>query len=386
MARSASSRGRARRAAPEARLRAALDQAVGALKDLARQHDAPLPDRVRIDLEPRLDSAQRVEAALAQIEAALSAARPVDDLWRAGAVHCFWCNASDCGHARPPTPGSVFAGYAATGKAEWVDFVQSCVDRRLPGLEGLFADPPHPLAFIQQHELTGDLLPGFGQNAHAWRLRGQVCVGLVPADLRAPRGDRVAFSIQVVETRRPNAPLKLRVNLVGLDSHQITSAAASGPARNTAEQLRRLIQRAQRTVGRISRRSVLAEARQEPYDADQGIASMLGQMRGDLVRIFGPQQWRTQHAKERHGDGARPTSKALSDAREAGPERLFRDTRRETIVVIGPRNRAHVFTETGRHVTSLRLEPGELGRKTQRKRWLPLSAPGVTAFRAAVGA
>ena len=369
-------------AAPDARLRAALDQAVAALRDLARQADVPLPDSVQIDLRPRHSAPERVAGVIADMHAALSAARPAEDLWRAGAVHCFWCASSDCAHARPPSPGSVFAGYAATGKAEWVDFVQSCVDRRLPGLDGLFAEPPHPVAFVQQEELTGELLPGFGREDHAWRLRGQVVIGMVPADLQRPKGDRVAFAIQVVETRRPQAPLMLRVNLVGMDSSQITAAASDGPARSTAEQLRRLVQGAHRLVKRIGRRAVMAEARGTEYDAEQAIASTLGQLRGDLVRVFAPQSWRTHHAAERHGEGARPTSKALSDAHEAGPDRLFHDTRRETIVVIGPKNRAHVFTEAGRHVTSLRLEPGELGRKTQRKRWQPLSAPKITAFRA----
>lgn len=377
-----SSRSRSGGAAPDARLRAALDQAVAAVRALALEADVPLPDRLTIDLRPRAPSAERAAAVIADVERAFSAARPADDLWRAGAVHCFWCASSDCAHARPSSPGSVFAGYAATGKAEWVDFVQSCVDRRLPGLDGLFADPPHPVAFVQQQELTGELLPGFGREDHAWRLRGQVVIGMVPADLRAPKGDRVAFAIQVVETRRPQAPLTLRVNLVGMSSNQITAAASAGPARSTAEQLRRLVQGAHRLVKRIGRRAVLAEARNQPYDAEQAIASTLGQLRGDLVRIFAPQSWRTQHAAQRHGDGARPTSKALSDAREAGPDRMFRDTRRETIVVIGPKNRAHVFTESGRHVTSLRLEPGELGRKTQRKRWQPLSPPRISAFRA----
>lgn len=379
-----SPRSRSGGAAPDARLRTALDQAVAALRDMARQADAPLPDSLRIDLRPRDASPERVAGVIADIERAFVAARPADDLWRAGAVHCFWCASSDCAHARPSSPGSVFAGYAATGKAEWVDFVQSCVDRRLPGLDGLFTEPPHPVAFVQQQELTGELLPGFGREDHAWRLRGQVVIGMVPADLREPKGDRVAFAMQVVETRRPQAPLTLRINLVGMSANAITAAASDGPARSTAEQLRRLIQGAHRLVKRIGRRAVMAEARNEPYDAERAIASMLGQLRGDLVRVFAPQSWRTQHAAERHGDGARPTSKALGDAHEAGPDRLFHDTRRETIVVIGPKNRAHVFTETGRHVTSMRLEPGELGRKTQRKRWQPLSQPKITAFRAAL--
>lgn len=111
---------------------------------------------------------------------------------------------------------------------------------------------------------------------------------------------------------------------------------------------------------------------------------MLGHLRADLVRVFSLQQWRTRHAEERHVDGRRPTSAALGDARDAADDRLLHDTRRETIVVIGPRSRAHVFTPAGQHVTSLRLQPGELDRKLGRQRWQPLRAAQIAAFRAAL--
>lgn len=370
--------------APEVRLKGALTEVVEALRDLARRADAPVPEALTLDLRPHAKPADRTRAILADLEAAFAAARPGSDPWREGAVHCFWCAASDCAHARPPGPGSVFAGYAATGKAMWADFVQSCVDRRLQGLEGLFADPPQALAFVQQEALTSDLLPAFDVADLAWRPRGQVCLGMIPADLAQPRGDRVALSAQIIETRRPGAPLALRLNMVGLDQASLAQAAASGPPRGSAEQLRRVIQHARRAVGRIGRRAVVAEARGDAYDVDQAIASMLGQLRADLERVFTPQHRRTRHAEERHVDGERPTSAAFKDARDASADQLLYDTRRETIVVIGPRSRAHVFSASGQHVTSLRLEPGELDRKLGQRRWRLLHGSQIAAFRAAL--
>jgi hypothetical protein len=92
---------------------------------------------------------------------------------------------------------------------------------------------------------------------------------------------------------------------------------------------------------------------------------------------------RTRHARGRHAEGDRPTAQALADLARAGGEQLLVDTRRETLVVLGARGRAHLFSPGGKHVTSIRFDPGAVERRRDR-RWRPASADEIEALRAAV--
>ena len=71
----------------------------------------------------------------------------------------------------------------------------------------------------------------------------------------------------------------------------------------------------------------------------------------------------------------------MNDALSANDERLLRDAERSTIVVLGKRGRGHIFSDAGRHVTSLRLRPGEVERKLDRGRWVRLSPDEASSFR-----
>ena len=88
----------------------------------------------------------------------------------------------------------------------------------------------------------------------------------------------------------------------------------------------------------------------------------------------------------RHRSADRPTDHAWRDADEAADDELLRDARRQTIIVLGKRNRAHVFSATARHITSLRLEGDELARKVQGRRWVALDESAARSFRAALAA
>ena len=53
-----------------------------------------------------------------------------------------------------------------------------------------------------------------------------------------------------------------------------------------------------------------------------------------------------------------------------------------SIIVIGPKSRAHVFNQKGRHITSMRLGVGEIERKQGQKRWQMVSPNRIRAFKA----
>ena len=90
---------------------------------------------------------------------------------------------------------------------------------------------------------------------------------------------------------------------------------------------------------------------------------------------------RTEHARQRHAQGQRPTREAFRDAASLRDGSLYVDTRRSTYLVHGPQRRAHMFSRQGRHVTSFRLAEGELERKCRRERWRLASSTMYQEFR-----
>ncbi|TNF24288.1 MAG: hypothetical protein EP329_25180 [Deltaproteobacteria bacterium] len=306
--------------------------------------------------------------------------------FREGHVYCFHTDQPESPYSQPPDANAVFAGYAANGRPEWRSFPNLCLERREPRVDRLYADPPEVIAIVQTaEELSGDLLPGFGRRSLAYAVLGQVVVGLVPRDLDLRgRGERVAVTLQLVETTQGTRDHRLRLNLLGLPSDDIITAAAEADERSPAEAFRKVLRTARQRIDALGRQLALAARRGEEVDRDRLVEQILSRLRTDVLRVLKVRGHRTQHAEVRHQSGERPTSLALQDARAAVDGRLFDDTYKHTIVVLGPKQRAHVFTAGGRHVTSLVLDPGELERKLERRRWRPLDAAAAEAFRRAV--
>ena len=132
----------------------------------------------------------------------------------------------------------------------------------------------------------------------------------------------------------------------------------------------------------LGRRQARAKRTRQPLELEAEVRPILRKLRTDVERIFRSNKRRTSHAERRHNSGERPTGDAMNDVAHASDEHFFHDTRRNTVVVLGGRGRAHVFSAAGQHVTSLRLDPGELRRKTERQRWTPLDASAVVELRA----
>ena len=99
-------------------------------------------------------------------------------------------------------------------------------------------------------------------------------------------------------------------------------------------------------------------------------------------------QWRqhgrrTAHAETR-GQQSRPVHKARDDALAATAADCFHDVIRESIVIRGKGNRAHVFNKSGRHITSLSLQGDEVERRQRRKRYVPLTDAELTQLKTAL--
>lgn len=289
-----------------------------------------------------------------------------------GRVHCFLCAGPSCEHGAPPDRTSVFAGYTPNGRPEWVGFANLCLSRGDDRVDRLYAPTPEIIGVVQgPTELSAELLPGFGRGAMAWRLLGQLAIGLVPEDLAGStsRADRIALTIQLVETGGSDDKRRIRLNLLGLSTEEVADAAAAGDERGAAEAFRRTLSEARVKVDALGLRVWRASKSSEPVDEEALALAVLTQLRGDLERVFRASRQRTRHAQERHLEGDRPTDRAKEDLGHAADEQCYVDTRRDTIVVAGPQRRAHVFARDGRLVTSLRLQDGELERKVGQDRW-----------------
>lgn len=349
-------------------------------------HDEP-PEVVlplRLPLSARGPAKPRAAALLGELQRRIKAAAEGADAFREGRVYCFYTSSPDSPYSTPPHPVDVFAGYGATGKPEWVSFPNLCLERKEPRVDRLYGEAPEVLALTQgPGELDEGLLPGFGRGSLAYRLLGQVVLGLVPRDLD-PRSsaERVALSLQIVETSQPGLRHRLRLNVVGLDTQAIAQAAAEQPATSAAEAFRKLLRATRSRVDALGRRAALAHRRGEALELDPHVKALLSRLRTDVLRVLKSRDYRTRHAEHRHRSRERPTSLAVTDALGAGDGRLLRDEHKDTIIVLGPRHRVHVFSSAGRHVTSLELMPTEVDRRIELKRWRYLGRVGSELFRA----
>lgn len=349
-----------------------------------------LPVRVHFDTRPSKDlQRERAEALVSLYRDRILEGLTAHKAFRMGHVYCFQCDAPDCIHATPTDPLTTFVGYTATGKPTWETFPNVCLARGVEKVDRLYGDHPESFAIVLgARELAGELLPGFGSDSLAYNVLGQVVLGLIPQDLRPDRGqgNRVALTVQLLETRTGSDRTRLRLNVLGLTPDQIAEAADNGTERSVAARLAELLRLARQRLHGLGRQIELRERRGAQGELAQRIGPMLHSIRGDLERLFKARKARTQHAREHHEAGRRPIGQALTDAARASDDRFLLDVRKKTLVVLGPKARAHIFSAQGRHVTSLQLDPGELERKVGKRVWRPLAPEDVARFRETLAA
>lgn len=315
------------------------------------------------------------------LDAALGALLAHGAVFQAGRVLCLRCGTARCGHAVPGDCRQVFAGWGSTGLPRFVDFGQWLLARRDPRLDLLYREPPQLLAVeVSEEELAGSLLPAFAKAEAGYRVHGQVAAGWFQGpDPAASPGARVPFAVtfQILSTQAPGGRRRFGVNVLGL-----------GPG---GEPLAHLYDR----LGEIPwydavqwTQSVLAsiEAKKKlPRDLlDKRLAGLVGALARRLDKGVRGKERRTAHGELRHRDRERPTGMALPDLAHATPENLLFDVRRETLVVVGDKGRAHVFSLRGKLITSVRYSPAAIERRRGNGTWRPATPEEVAQVRSGV--
>jgi len=305
-------------------------------------------------------------------------------VFQPGRIFCFRCQSADCEHAVPATGRQVFTGYRGTGAPRFQDFGQWLLHRRDPRVDLLYRDPPQLAAVVSPgSELTADLFPAFP--ATGYHLHGQVAVGWYLAPDLSVSGHRrplspVAVTLQVISSRAQEGRHRRRFGL-----NVIGTGPAGEPLDHLWDRLGEIpwgdaVRWAQTVLGGIEHQ--LAKAPRAPDKAIEArIDGLLQALGRRLEKGARGKERRTQHAQQRHQDGDRPTRMALADLARAAPGDLLVDTRRETLVVVGDRGRAHVFNQQGKLVTSVRYSPAVIEKRRQNGLWRPAAADEVKILR-----
>lgn len=307
-------------------------------------------------------------------------------VFQPGRIFCFRCQSAECEHAAPPDGRQVFTGYRGTGAPRFQDFGQWLLQRRDPRVDLLYREPPQLVALASPGgELSADLLPECRQGGY--RLHGQVAVGWFQAPDAAIPGLRrpIAVTFQVISSRVARAAMGSNGHRRRFGLNVIGTGPNGEPLDHLWDRLGEIpwgdsVRWAQTVLGGIEQQ--LARAPRTPDRAiEPRIEGLLNALARRLEKGSRGKERRTQHAQQRHREGDRPTRMALADLARATPDNLLVDTRRETLVVVGDRGRAHVFNQAGKLVTSVRYNPAIIEKRRQNGHWRVAAADEVRVLR-----
>ena len=320
------------------------------------------------------------QAAEEAVQSAIQSLVAHNARFQPGRVFCLRCQSASCEHSAPTASRQVFTGYGGTGAPRFLDMGQWLLQRRDPRVDLLYREPPQLVATASTGaELTGELLPAFLQQESGYKLHGQVAVGWYPApDPTLPGRQPLAVSFQVISSRARGGRRRFGLNVIGI-------GPGGEPLEHLYDRMGEVpwagsVRWAQTVLGSIEHQLDKAP-RTPPKVVDQRIEGLVNALARRLEKGWRGEERRTQHAKVRHREGDRPTRMALADFARANPENLLFDTRRDTLVVVGDRGRAHVFNREGKLVTSIRYNPAAIEKRRQNGIWRPAAKEEVEGVR-----
>lgn len=298
-----------------------------------------------------------------------------------GRAFCLRCASSECRHAGAPGPREVFAGYSPSGVPRFVDYPQLLLEKDDERAAHLFAKRRGVVARrFTSEELTADLVPAYRERFGPVELHGQVAAGWFPFP-REVADEVLAVCYQLLSTGRGRRRrLALHpVGIAGDDEVRERLLASRGriPWRPAAAWARDVLEQIQADV-REGIEMPLAKLRAR-------LDGVLRHLKDRLERPSRRRRRQTGHAQRRHRSRNRPTGSALADLSDAPRERIFWDGRNGTFVVLGPRNRTHVFSPEGKLVTSVRYPATTIERRQRKGQWRPASPEEARRLEEKVG-
>lgn len=351
------------------------------LGHLVGQRKTALELSLRLPLAPQdgdlRAAVEHNEAVLKEELEALLAHRSV---FQPGRVLCLRCSSTDCEHAAPADARQIFAGYGQSGLPRFEDFGQWLLERQHRRVDQLYSRPFRLITeVVSGEELTRELLPAFRDGQSGYQIHGQVVAGW----FALPRPGNplpLAVTFQVLSSSKRRR-LRLGLNLLaagpdGESLRELYDQLENPPWTSAVSWANSVLDSIERSQGR----------RKSKPEALRGrIEGLLGGIARRLEQRHRSRDRRTRHAERRHAEGDRPTRMAVQDLARAKDEEILADTRKNTWIVLGQRGRAHVFSPSGKLVTSIRYSPESISRKRQQEIWRPASAEEVIGLRKSVG-
>lgn len=307
-----------------------------------------------------------------------------------------------------PTNGRfVFAGWTPSGRPRFLDFAQLLLERQHPDQHRLYGRPPALLTLtLDREDLRRELLPAFAEpevpDAPRVRVHGQVVAGWFVVPRAAGTDAVLALTLQVVSVAAGSSPRRYALNVVGAgpDGEALSEVVARLDAEHAVPESgeppwQHAVAWAQKALETLTPRpSPRGSKRKRPGNEtaqasgeapEKRIRGILAGLARRLEQRQRSRRRRTDHAEKRHRGGDRPTRMALQDLAGAGAGEILVDERRDTMVVLGERGRAHVFNEIGKLVTSIRYTPDSIEKKRRLDIWRPASREEIQSLRKTVG-
>ena len=354
------------------RARAFLTEGQALLRALASEEgypvDRPLPKGLEITFQSSMSQPDIVEQARDRIREAMAEDVPMVR----GKVFCHHCNNSNCQHATPNGPSEVFADFQSTGRPRFEPLLSYLIELEDDRLEYLTARSPSIVArVVGRRRLLGEQLAEYGRGSLKYAIWGQVVMGYIMLN-----DEKHALTFQVVET----GDRRIRPQIIG--SQTLLDAMADGDAPRLVALLA-VLRQSSRKIESLGQDAQNHKGKKERAATREKVFKILRQLALSLERKGRQRGRRTKHAEKRRSE-ERPVTTGFKDLFRAPAESFYKDEVKGSIVVLGPSGRAHVYSEDGRHVTSLKLKKAEIERRLKRKRYLPLPQEKVTTLLGAV--
>jgi hypothetical protein len=317
--------------------------------------------QIRIPLDTRQEGARSASHAMDQVVGRVQEVRAHDRALKEGAVYCYFTESAEGEASRPEEPRQVFDGYSSTGRPVFSDFVTMAIERKTVGLDAMLAGEDVVLTHVQMGRvLRTAQLAEFGKASPVYRILGQVDAGLFKV-----RGSetKAAFSFQVLRGKTLEGKVLLRVNPVG--KHRVIDLEDPSIARI----LRRFQLHLEDEGLRLAGLEAAAKEQGEPPNEEEFIRPLLQDLARQLESRARRRGRRTEHADQHAEKNQRPTTKAYEDADRAKDDALVWDEEKQTMVVLGPKQRVHVFSPDARHVTSVIMKRHSVEQRQRSHRW-----------------
>ncbi|MDA0374573.1 MAG: hypothetical protein O2865_12370 [Planctomycetota bacterium] len=314
--------------------------------------------KLRVPLDFERDARKAAQDVVAQILGRVAEVRAHEQALRPGSAFCYFSQSASAPTARPQKFREVFDGYSSTGRPVFSDFVTLSIERRDTGIDDLVDGQEVIVTHVSMGRvLRTQQLHEFGAESGVYRILGQVDAGLYPL---LGSDQKAAFSFQLLRGTTLDGSPRFRLHWVGGAEVRDIADPAVGS----------ILKRFQLRLERESLRFAgLHNQGGAAPDEEEFVLPLLQELAKRLSGRARRAGRRTEHATQRVDERVRPTAKAWDDAREAGDDRILRDDEQGTIVVVGPKNRLHVFSPEAMHVTSFVLTGGQVQKRRGEGRW-----------------